>query len=74
MTSKTMVLRRRGAGEAGLQSQALDDLRDKIVAPLLERAMKGKQSPRFPKEERDRLQGVADALRLVTIYLEDACG
>ncbi len=50
----------------------LVELRDKVVAPLLERAMKGKQNPDYPKGERSRLQGVADALRLVSIYLEDA--
>lgn len=73
MTSETMMLRRRKVGESAIQSQALDELRNKIVAPLLERAMKGKRNETFTQKERNRLQGVTDALRLVSIYLEDVC-
>lgn len=49
----------------------LVELRDKLVTPLLERAMKAKRNPDYTQKERDRLQGVVDGLRQVSIYLED---
>ncbi|KKL08976.1 hypothetical protein LCGC14_2570490 [marine sediment metagenome] len=65
-----------GAGEALAEALdalllAIDVTLDDLVIPLLEKAVTEKHGDSKSALERERQQGIADALRQVRIYLED---